>query len=62
MEAAMTYKEWIKQVDKILFHKAGIKHDVLDNGQFRLWFNQGDSPKSAASTALIQDGFPEGLF
>ncbi|RMD98394.1 MAG: hypothetical protein D6816_16270 [Bacteroidetes bacterium] len=54
----MTFKEWMRQVDRELIRKSGLSSRDLADQTYWDWFFDGISPEEAAEETLENEGFP----
>ncbi len=48
----LTFEDWMKQIDAIISARTGLTHDDLPDVCYRDWYEDGMSPKRAASAAI----------
>ena len=48
----MTFEQWMQKVNTAISNKIGLTSDDLPDCCYRDWFDDGISPKSAATMAL----------
>lgn len=53
----MTYSEWMRQVEEIIFSIAGLISADLSDHPFYDWYHVGYSPRAAAVEALEREGY-----
>lgn len=51
----LEFKDWRRQVDEIVWQRAGCSIDDLADCCLRDWFDDGMTPRSAAIKAIKQD-------
>ncbi len=50
--AKKTFEQWLKEVDAALIKKCGFGHQDLPDAPYRDWYDDGKTPKGAASAAF----------
>ena len=58
----MTFKEWMKLVDKALMSQCGLGYMDLADQTWHDWFDSGMSALEAAQMALEDEGFYKFVF
>ena len=48
----LSFEEWLKEVDEILWSKVGLSKDDLPDCSYRDWYDEGMSPVRAAGKAV----------
>lgn len=54
----MTFKQWMKEVNREVISQAGVSVHDLGDQPFSDWYESGMTPQEAAYEALVDEGFP----
>lgn len=52
MKTKLTFEQWLREVDRAVVAKVGLSYQDLPDCCYRDWYDQGVSPKGAASRAI----------
>lgn len=55
----MTYEQWMREVDRIVFHKCGLPMDCLPDWLSRDAYDDGCTPLEGADMCLEEAGYYE---
>lgn len=53
----MSFKKWMQQVDRYIAWLVGLGADDLADQCWRDWYDDGASPREAATEALANEGY-----